>query len=423
MCGHCKNLAPKYEQAASQLKGIASLAKVDCTSENDICSKHEVKGYPTLKIYNNNRWTPFEGQREVDVLVRHMKKLKQPSVTEVTAENFKEFSASDKVVIIAFLEPESTSDYVVFKAVAEAYRNEYSFGATTDKSLVQKQGIKVPSIVLFKKFDEGKNTYEGAFDSNPIEDFIRVNAIPLMDDVGPENYASYADSGLPLAYLFVGHDEHRTEYGPIVENIAKDYKGKINFVYIDGNKYGGHAANLNLKQDWPAFAIQLPAENKKYPYDQKQPLTAEGLRTFIEDFDNGKLEPSLKSEEIPASQNGPVTVIVGKQFEETVNQPKNVLVEFYAPWCGHCKKLAPIYDELGEKYKGNPDVVIAKMDATANDLPPNSPITITGFPTIKLFKADNTIVDYDGDRSLNDFVKFIDNNIDKKPSNIKRDEL
>jgi len=43
-------------------------------------------------------------------------------------------------------------------------------------------------------------------------------------------------------------------------------------------------------------------------------------------------------------------VVVGKNFDEIVNNPeKDVLLEFYAPWCGHCKSLAPKYDELGEK--------------------------------------------------------------------------
>ena len=63
-------------------------------------------------------------------------------------------------------------------------------------------------------------------------------------------------------------------------------------------------------------------------------------------------------------------VVVGKTFKEIVNDPtKDVLIEFYAPWCGHCKSLEPKYNELGEKFKNVDDIVIAKMDATANDVP------------------------------------------------------
>ena len=52
---------------------------------------------------------------------------------------------------------------------------------------------------------------------------------------------------------------------------------------------------------------------------------------------------------------------------------QDVLIEFYAPWCGHCKKLTPIYDELGAKL-ADEDVEIVKMDATANDVPPGNKI-------------------------------------------------
>ena len=63
-------------------------------------------------------------------------------------------------------------------------------------------------------------------------------------------------------------------------------------------------------------------------------------------------------------------VLVAKNFDEIVNdETKDVLIEFYAPWCGHCKNLAPVYDEVASALIDETDIVIAKMDATANDVP------------------------------------------------------
>ena len=78
-------------------------------------------------------------------------------------------------------------------------------------------------------------------------------------------------------------------------------------------------------------------------------------------------------EAVSDNENNAVKVAVA-------NSEKDVLVEFYAPWCGHCKKLTPIFEEeLGEKMKAE-NVEIVKMDATANDIP--SGYDVCGFPTL-----------------------------------------
>lgn len=130
----------------------------------------------------------------------------------------------------------------------------------------------------------------------------------------------------------------------------------------------------------------------------------------------GKLKPVLKSQPVPKNNKGPVKVVVGKTFESIVMDPNNdVLIEFYAPWCGHCKKLEPIYTELGKKYKDQKNLVIAKMDATANDIS-DSHYKADGFPTIYFAPSNNKkspIKYQNGQRDLEHLSKFLEEHATK----------
>jgi len=137
-------------------------------------------------------------------------------------------------------------------------------------------------------------------------------------------------------------------------------------------------------------------------------LTEESIKSFVDGVLSGKVKQHLLSQDLPEDwDKNPVKVLVSNNFDEVVfDKTKDVLVEFYAPWCGHCKQLVPIYDQLGEKYKDNANVLIAKMDSTGNELEHTK---INSFPTIKLFKKDtNEIVEYNGERTFEGLVKFLE---------------
>ncbi|KAI3980693.1 hypothetical protein MKX01_025258 [Papaver californicum] len=137
-------------------------------------------------------------------------------------------------------------------------------------------------------------------------------------------------------------------------------------------------------------------EPKKY----EGPRTAEALTEFV----NTEAGTNVKLAAIPSS----VVVLTGENFNEIVlDETKDVLVEFYAPWCGHCKSLAPIYEKVASAYKLEGDVVIANLDADKHkDLAER--YGISGFPTLKFFpKGNKAGEDYDGGRDVDDFVSFI----------------
>lgn len=342
-----------------------------------------------------------------------MTKQNLPAVSLLDKDTITDFKTADKVVLVAYLAAEDKDSNATFTTVAETLRDSYLFGATSDPALAAADGVTPPAIVLYKTFDEKKEVFAGKFESEEITSFANSAATPLIGEVGPETYSTYMAAGIPLAYLFTDSEESKEKLVAAIKPLAVEYKGKINFGTIDAVAFGAHAANLNLESKWPAFAIQDTVGNKKYPFDQETEISAESIAKFVKDFVAGDISPSIKSEPIPETQEGPVYVVVANNWEDVViNNDKDVLVEFYAPWCGHCKSLAPKYEELAKLYFDNPEysdkVMVAKVDATSNDVP----VDIQGFPTIKLYKsgAKEAPIDYAGTRTLEDLANFIRDN-------------
>eukprot|EP00092_Neocalanus_flemingeri_P045226 GFUD01050449.1.p1 GENE.GFUD01050449.1~~GFUD01050449.1.p1 ORF type:complete len:209 (-),score=68.73 GFUD01050449.1:214-840(-) len=208
----------------------------------------------------------------------------------------------------------------------------------------------------------------------------------------------------------------------MLKEIATENKGKMLFVTINTDEED-HKRILEFfaitESELPTFrAIKLGEDMAKFkPEDDT--IEIANVKSFVADFLEGKLKQHLMSEEIPEDWDKEgVKTLVGKNFHDVaMNVEKDVLVEFYAPWCGHCKQLVPIWDKLGEKYADHPSIVIAKMDSTANEL---DEVKVQGFPTIKLFKkGTNEVVDYNGDRTEEGFIKFLE----EAPQEQPKDEL
>ena len=167
-------------------------------------------------------------------------------------------------------------------------------------------------------------------------------------------------------------------------------KDKMLFSFSDqSNEFSKKVADfMGVKDsDLPTLRAVTTEKLLKYTYQKAlADLTVENIEQFVDGIYDGSIYSDPRSEAIPKSNDGPVTVIVGFNHEEIVQDTtKDVLVLYYAPWCEHCKKLLPIWDQLGEIYKDNKDLVIGKLDDTTNY---PAGVDIKAYPTIVFYPRD-----------------------------------
>merc|ERR1712106_633396 len=274
-------------------------------------------------------------------------------------------------------------------------------------------GYKTDTVVLFKNFDEGRNDLDGDLTEEGIAEILVANSLPLVIDFNQDT-AQKIFSGEVKSHLLLfvsASAEDFPEKLEIAKGIATDHKGQMLFVTINTDEED-HKRIMEFfgleESELPSMRIiKLEEDMSKFKPESTE-LSDANIRAFVKLYLDGVLKPHLMSEDIPEDwDKEDVKVLVGKNFDAVAKDvEKDVLIEFYAPWCGHCKQLVPTWDKLGEKYRDSETVVIAKMDSTANEL---EDVKVQGFPTIKLFKkGDNKVIDYNGERTLDGLVKFIE---------------
>ena len=290
-------------------------------------------------MFRNGVHTDYSGPRQTEGIVSYMIKQSLPAITDVTGDGHYDFTHADKIVAVLYTGSKTEEPAPEFSATADKHRDDWLFGHSVDENAANIAGVTPPALVLYRSFDEPRLVYPYPIASAKvadIEQWISDLSVPYLDQVGPNNYALYAESGKPLAYLFLDPSEEKEEHINLLKPIAKKFHNKVNFVWIDAIQFGDHAKALNLQEPkWPAFVIQDLKSQLKYPYSQEQSLDAEKIEEMVEAYVSGSLQPELKSKPIPEVQDGPVFDLVGKQFDEIVfDDSRDVFVEFYASWCG-----------------------------------------------------------------------------------------
>lgn len=333
-CGHCKRLAPTWDELAEEYNEAKDgnkviIAKVDCTVDTSLCADQGITGYPTLKFFK-------EGSKE----------------------GVKYRGPRDLISLEAF--------------IAE--------------SLGQKQP-EVPKPMPAAPKPVGK-------------------LVELTDDT----FRAVLSQGRHFVKFYAPWCGHCQKLAPVWEDLAAslEHEPSLKVVKIDCTANRLVCNEFEVK----AYPTLLWIEQGKLVEKYQGGRSHEELKEFVSLMMQRKPDsPEEDSQELPEETQQeappPVMELSPSNFEGVVAQGVT-FVKFFAPWCGHCKRLAPTWDDLARKFATQENVKIAKVDCTVYEDLCNE---VQRYPTLVLFKNGKRVAEFNGARDLEALHEFVEEHL------------
>ncbi|CAN0016129.1 unnamed protein product [Scytosiphon promiscuus] len=461
-CGNCKRLRPRYARAADALAkegSPARLAKIDCTEHEALCASEpwKISKFPTMMLRRYGKLYEFDGAPEAKDIVQYVRKATEPALQPLAGLiEVDDFIGDNEVAVVGIMEKEGSEAYLKFKEAAEADFGR-AYGVSYDDEVAAYFGVSSGNkVVVFRHFDQEKLSMHVFSFTKPdgIEAFVLGAARRLYLKMGTEE-ASEVLIKRPLAMFILTEEDRAPSKATrammeLAQTMAKDAlyasakkkslvggeeagEGEheaqdervVHYVHASMDDAGSRVMDFlvgeeNREENLPGIFLVAPGDDGKaikYRYDGEE-FTAEGLQEFERRYFAGELRPHLKTEALsPSDEAGALKTVKAASFERIVIENEHdVLVAFYAPWCPHCRRLGPIYEELATKMEGRDKLVVAHMDVMANDVDYPG-ISVSKLPTIAMFKAgskDHPEI-YDGELELEPLEAFIEGKVDHGP--------
>ncbi|MCL7022076.1 hypothetical protein MKW94_007067 [Papaver nudicaule] len=235
--------------------------------------------------------------------------------------------------------------------------------------------------------------------------YISASVIALYEpsspvlQLSPSNFKKVLNAnGIILVEFFAPWCGHCKSLTPTWEKAATALKGVATIAALDADAHKALAQEYGIK-GFPTIKLFVPG---KPPVDYQGARDVKAITDFalqqVKALVNGRLNGktssggSSKKKEPSASEE-----LNSKNFDDLVTKSKDLwIVEFFAPWCGHCKKLAPEWKKASISLKGK--VKLGHVDCDS-DKSLMSRFNVQGFPTILVFGSDKSNpVPYEGAR-------------------------
>jgi len=450
-CGHCKKLAPAWSELAVEINDDpewgAQIASLDCTQHKEVCTENGVTGYPTLKYFDGSgaAGVKYTGARTKEALRDWLDNQlpggeddaadadaevaapKAGEVVQLNAKNFKQLTApAEQVSFVKFFAPWCGHCKKMNPAWIELAKDVGSddtmligeVDCTVDSSVCQENDVKgYPTLKAFKggnliekyaggrdlaSFKAAVNKYKGggaakpAEPAKPVEKKVEEKK-PAGDSAVVEftadNFASSIGSGAWFVKFYAPWCGHCKKLAPIWDELAAA-KTNAKIAKVDCTVHNPICKENEVK----GFPTLLFFQDGKNLGKHQGGRDLASLKKSIDKFMN---PGAAQVEEAAASAS------VDDFYAKIAG--KNALVKFYAPWCGHCKTLAPVWTELEGKFESNKGAAIFDVDCTSDaGKEVCGKMGVRGYPTIQYFAPGKKEGEkYASGRDLASLEKFI----------------
>ncbi|XP_041018397.1 protein disulfide-isomerase 5-2-like [Juglans microcarpa x Juglans regia] len=304
-CGHCKRLSPQLDEAApilASLKEPIVIAKVDADKYTRLARKHDIDGYPTLKIFMHGVPVEYNGPRKADLLVRYLKKFVTSDVSVLDSDSaisdFVEAAGTFFPIYIGFGLKES-----MISNLAVKYKKKAWFSVAKDFSediMVSYDFDKVPALVSLHPVYNERNIFYGPFEEEFLEEFIKQNLFPLVIPINADTLKSLEEDERKIVLTIV-EDETEEKSKKIINLLkaAASANRDLVFGYVGVKQYEDFTDTfgVNKKTVLPKMVV-WDGDEEYFSVFGSEMMNAEDQATQISRFIIGYREGRTLKERI-----------------------------------------------------------------------------------------------------------------------------
>jgi protein disulfide-isomerase A1 len=416
-CHVSEGFGPIFEKLAERVKAEKLdlvFARTDIVKHDAIGRFEMIRKFPTLKYFLNGNPVEYDGALNETDLYNWLRKKIIPNAFEIfSLKDFEKIVKNNDRNVVVFWGNETSLRWPAFHVCSQTiYTAKYYFTNLT--SIKKKYDVVdgIDSVTLFRRFSRGVVDFEGEMNDGKLVNFVKGYEAPSVRLMDYQMIQDISKDTVPVLVLIIYDNEQGRKAQNTFETMAPlledNYIMAVCYADVGYGRSFAPWANA-YEKDIPAFRVLQPlGQGHPHKFIYKGPIDHEAMLDFIGDFHEKRLKPWVKSEPVPIEQTGPVTKVVGENFQHmVVNNKKDVLVMFYASWAATMPHFDAEYHFAAEKLKRTRDLLIVKVDATLNDV---AGVDIKGYPHLKFYAAnrkDFPPVDYTGDMNANGIVVWL----------------